>query len=782
MLPLPNSRHCTVMKHIPSILRIAFAALLCWMPLTGVHGQGEPRPRPDGIVFPASSAAIGVAAGTVEVMVAVDDKGNTASVTVLASTHKGLEDAVRAAIEQWKFEPASNGGQATIGMYRHAFHFKDGSFDVDEKLLESLAGAQSEPTLRADGVELPVLPASVRDVTGQVELLAAVDSFGRVVDITTESSTDAKLEEVLRGALAKWVFDPVTRDGKPVAGVYRHQFKYENGQHFFTQKLWSVLSAVGNEPTLKSQGLVLPQLVGGLADITGNVNVMIAVNREGQVIGFVSVAATDEDLAAAVKKAVTQWTFEPASNGSRPVVGFYRHGFQFDNGQQVFDPKLWSVLTKEPSEPTLLAEGLELPELPADLADVSVKLDVLIAVDPSGKVASLTPVAEADDKLFSRVNDSVRKWSFAPAQRSGKAVIGLYRHTFRFEDGKPLFDEKLWRVLSSAASSSDATPVAAAVEPEKPAEVKSAPEPASMKSEVASAVGPKDPRAIDLKDYRYEVARRVEPDLPEELRNIRGQISMILELRDGGAVKSVSTEYYTHEELIDPAMRACFAWRFAVPDGAINDKIRVPFSFNENPQRVNWSNLIDAQYGKVDTKPEVIRSVVPKIPVGQSHVKGEIQALIAIDKYGYVTQVEIERGLGRSLDRDAESALYQWKLTPAKVAGRPIESKLRQTFLVGGGVAKVEVENHDTQAVVKYSPSPKLRGATARIQGFVLVRLRVDERGQVTDARVINSTNNRLEDPSVEVSREWKFSPALSNGTPVTSTVVVPFIYPMEDA
>lgn len=776
------------MKPTFSLTKLAFVCLLCGPLFFASVMKAEPRMRADGIIFPQSSAAAGLSTGSVEVMIAVDETGSTASITVLSSTHKELEDAVHAAVNEWKFSPATSGGQPVIGMLRHTFKFENGRFEVDEMLIKAFEGAIHEPAVRADGVVLPELPSNLETVSGKVELYVAVDRSGIVIDVVTASSTNASLESVVRKAITQWAFDPVNRDGTPVAGLYKHTFEYENGQHRFDEKLWRVLAIAANVPTLRADGVVLPKLPASISDITGNVDVMVAVNRKGKVASVVSMATTDSDLAKSVHDAITAWTFNPALSSGNPVIGLYRHGFQFESGKHIFNKELWSVLNSDPVEPRLRADGIVLPEVPAGMGQDEGKVQMLIATDIIGSVAGVTPIASTDGSLDNVVAETVKQWKFDPATRDGKPAIGIYSYTFRYEGGEALVDAKLWRVLSQAVSARDPAPQPQASAPA--AGSSSSNDPFGAKSVATEMNGEaqilpevKRTRGVqDIEDVFFGVLRRVEPELPAELRNIRGKVDLIFDVDPSGRVDNVTVENYTHEELIDPTLRAGLGWRFDITGERGVTQVRVAFNFNERALAPRWENLVDAQFGKVEKKPVILRSFVPEIPRNRASIDGEIQALIAIDENGYVTSAEIERGVDKRLDKDALEGLYRWKFTPAMANGRPVAAKLRQIVTISDGQASIDLGQLDKQPEVRYSPKPLLRGAAARMQGFVLMRLRVDEKGIVTDARVVESTNSRLEEPSIDVSRSWEFTPAYHNGRAVKSTIVIPFFYPMNDA
>lgn len=60
--------------------------------------------------YPSTMRAQGVS-GIVAVAVAIDDQGNVTGTTVSKSTHPDFEKPALEAVGQWKFKPATKGGQ-----------------------------------------------------------------------------------------------------------------------------------------------------------------------------------------------------------------------------------------------------------------------------------------------------------------------------------------------------------------------------------------------------------------------------------------------------------------------------------------------------------------------------------------------------------------------------------------------------------------------------------------------------------------------------------------------
>jgi TonB family protein len=86
----------------------------------------------------------------------------------------------------------------------------------------------------------------------------------------------------------------------------------------------------------------------------------------------------------------------------------------------------------------------------------------------------------------------------------------------------------------------------------------------------------------------------------------------------------------------------------------------------------------------------------------------------------------------------------------------------------------------DGNALVRVWSAPVLpAGVTLKDSEQLVVRLRtiIDDRGEVTSARVLKSPDPRLDDPALAAVKSWHFTPALQDGKPVTSCLDFPVVF-----
>lgn len=723
------------------------------------------RLRPDGLIFPEAGEVLKEVSGTVEIMAAVDPGGKPASITVLSSTHPELENVVSKAVKQWLFVPASRGGESIIGMYRHVFTFEKGRFVLDEQLLNVFSESRNEPQPRIDGIDFPEIIRGSSQMSGTVDLKVVVNHFGQVLDVLSDTSVDPKVVSSIESTIRNWKFNPTKRGDQPVAGIYSQKLTIENGRYILDAKLWNILSVVTETPRLWADSLVLPQLDPNLQAVDGTVDIMVAVNRSGKVAGVFSASSTNVQLEDVVKECVSQWRFDPVRIDGKPVVGFYRQNFVFKQGTYDLDDRIWSALRSNPVEPVLLVDGLVLPELPTHLSSFNGKIEAQAIVGLDGRIASISLSGDENDEVLQIVSNSFKKWNFKSAEKSGQKVIGLFSQVFRFEDGSQLFGSKLWRVMQDAINSPSKEVVK-----EEPRQI----EKPTVVEEPTQAIS----QIMDFNRKLIDFSNFIEPDVPSELSDIQGNVSIVFTVAPSGKVVNVSVGEYTRANLIEMCIRAAMRSSFEPTNRRENVNIRYTYLINEKKSNTRWDNLVDAQYGKTDSFYKIENMVLPESIAGNLD-SGEVQSLVAISKYGYVTDVEIERGLNSKIDSSVEKALYDWKFAPIKVNGRATEAKLRPIFIVSNGTFTLEENKADMFASAVRSPMPRLTGSSAKAKGIVVVSLRVNERGDVVDARVVESANARLDEASIEIVKSWKYEAASLNGKKVASTVVVPFVYPM---
>jgi len=93
----------------------------------------------------------------------------------------------------------------------------------------------------------------------------------------------------------------------------------------------------------------------------------------------------------------------------------------------------------------------------------------------------------------------------------------------------------------------------------------------------------------------------------------------------------------------------------------------------------------------------------------------------------------------------------------------------------GNGIPGGAVTGHTTQPVLVYKIEPEFseEARKARVQGVVVLRVEIDERGKVGRIEVTQPMGLGLDEKAVEAVRQWRFRPAMRNGRPVAAPALI---------
>lgn len=89
----------------------------------------------------------------------------------------------------------------------------------------------------------------------------------------------------------------------------------------------------------------------------------------------------------------------------------------------------------------------------------------------------------------------------------------------------------------------------------------------------------------------------------------------------------------------------------------------------------------------------------------------------------------------------------------------------------------------EERAVPLRTPPPEypLSLRQAKVEGIVALELKVSTSGDVIDAKVINTSDARLNPYALRAVKRWKFRAAKVDDTPVECVVQVPLSFRLED-
>ncbi len=134
-------------------------------------------------------------------------------------------------------------------------------------------------------------------------------------------------------------------------------------------------------------------------------------------------------------------------------------------------------------------------------------------------------------------------------------------------------------------------------------------------------------------------------------------------------------------------------------------------------------------------------------------------------------------------------AVRQWKYSPYIIGEKRVgiiftvtcRFKLKgaktEEFDKGAVVAGENQEIKPPKLLKKVAPIYPEEARKARIQGVVVLRVRVDEQGRVEQTMVIKSESSLLNKPAIDAVKQWKYEVLNLKGepTPVVFNVFVTF-------
>ena len=350
--------------------------------------------------------------------------------------------------------------------------------------------------------------------------------------------------------------------------------------------------------------------------------------------------------------------------------------------------------------------------------------DLYVEINAYGYVTHAEVKETSHPELGRACLEAIRQWRYAPARENGQPVAAKFIQPIRFRDG----------MISTAA--------------EKPT------------------------------SQQPTASHRVAPELPESLRGITGGAVIALQLDTEGRITSMTVDSSTHEELNSYCEAAVRRWEFTpriVAGKAVPATLHVPFQFTGDPLKTE----VEAKAITMDDRElKPLRQPSPTIPAALAATIGEAEIAFVVDPHGYVTQPEIKSSTQPELAELARQAVLGWKYRPALKDGQPVAVKVIQPFRFNGGMVVTETKARvDRLPVARRTAQPEVPEALRGIPGYVNVQFTLDDQGNITAIETKDASLAELEAPTLEAAKTWKFKPAMKDGQPTGSKVVVSFVF-----
>lgn len=178
----------------------------------------------------------------------------------------------------------------------------------------------------------------------------------------------------------------------------------------------------------------------------------------------------------------------------------------------------------------------------------------------------------------------------------------------------------------------------------------------------------------------------------------------------------------------------------------------------------------------LSSPPVPLRTVMPVVSRSLTASPAEVQLLVLLNQYGYVTAAKVAKSTNPALDDACLDAIRQWRYKPAEKNGKAVTASFIQPFAFGN-------DSFDAASGITSRPktrrqvTPTVPEALKHVSGRVTVAVQLDNQGKVTNAEVASSTHEELNSATLDAIKQWVFAPAYINGKAVPSSVYVPFEY-----
>lgn len=174
--------------------------------------------------------------------------------------------------------------------------------------------------------------------------------------------------------------------------------------------------------------------------------------------------------------------------------------------------------------------------------------------------------------------------------------------------------------------------------------------------------------------------------------------------------------------------------------------------------------------------PVPMQTVMPYVSSSLTAAPGEVQLLVLLNQYGYVTAAIVAKSTNPALNDPCLDAIRQWRYKPAQHNGVAVTASFIQPFAFGN-------DTFDTASGITSRPktrrqvTPIVPEALKHVSGLVTIAVQLDNQGKITGTEVASSSHEELNAATLTAVQQWVFSPAYINGKAVPSNVYVPFEY-----
>ncbi|MCX6556443.1 MAG: energy transducer TonB [Candidatus Aminicenantes bacterium] len=287
--------------------------------------------------------------------------------------------------------------------------------------------------------------------------------------------------------------------------------------------------------------------------------------------------------------------------------------------------------------------------------------------------------------------------------------------------------------------------------------------------------------------------KEIKPVYPQNalMNRIQSVVTLNVETDANGQVQ-LAEVISGHPLFNDAAIRAVRQWVYEpyIVNGvakAVAFTVTVTFKLNDDAEAKNDNNALTRL--RSSQRPRLIKKVLPVYPTAalEKKIEGIVILEATINEKGIVTDARLIKSPDPLLTDAALNAVKQWVYEPYIMDGKaePLIFTVTVTFGLNdepeakkNNNALVHLQDGQRLRLIKkVKPAYPIMALKKRIEGTVVLEATIDEKGMVTDARMITATDTHLVSAAIAAVKQWVYEPYVENGKakPAAFTVTVTF-------
>ncbi len=190
------------------------------------------------------------------------------------------------------------------------------------------------------------------------------------------------------------------------------------------------------------------------------------------------------------------------------------------------------------------------------------------------------------------------------------------------------------------------------------------------------------------------------------------------------------------------------------------------------------SDATVVDYSEGGISPEPMETPMPSFRSDQINESSFVNVILHVNEEGYVIGANVKSSSDKSLESATLKSLKKWRFYPAYQDGERVACKIMQPIRFKSDMVLTHaVKKYSKEPKVASRVSPKLNDYQKTLSGDVMIRVNLDTEGQIVETFITHSSNDRLNQVSLQAIAKWRFRSAVVDGEAVACKVIVPFNY-----